>query len=51
MYDAAYTTNGYDTFGGGPSWKGDLEKFDVWKRKKERKNNGECCLCVGFFFI
>jgi hypothetical protein len=29
MYDAAYTTNGYDTFGGGPSWKGDLEKFDV----------------------
>jgi hypothetical protein len=28
MYDAAYTTNGYDTFGGGP-WKGDLEKFDV----------------------
>jgi hypothetical protein len=27
-YDTAYTTNGYDTFGGGP-WKGDLEKFDV----------------------
>jgi hypothetical protein len=27
-YDAAYTTNGYDTFGSGP-WRGDLEKFDV----------------------
>jgi hypothetical protein len=29
-YDTAYTTNGYDTFGGGAGpWKGDLEKFDV----------------------
>lgn len=27
-YDAAYTL-GYDTFGGGGPWRGDLEKFDV----------------------